>query len=501
MAIARTSFAAEPVAGWPAMEPWALNPTGPENLLLDVSVAPQTYYRRDASGAPVAGIRLGAWVNLASRSLADGKLRIVTSFRYDLDSGAPKSSVSGSVFSGPVGTTPAGPLYTPPFPFIMSTYVEYDATSDLKLRAGRQFYTDLADYLAFDGARVMWKLPVPLQLDVYGGVRSSFAVTEGAVASSLYELDGVPQTEVDGPQPIVGAALRWVGNMRAREEASIGFRQSWSFVTADDLRALGVPGDLKSSAQTTAQEVVASAARDFDVIYGAGGLAYSIALDRLERARLSLVFPFSRFVPIEIDGKPRRLDISADYQRYQPAFSLDSIWNFFTSYSFDEVGLGAAFHAGSFSLQAKGFERIYYAQIYDSMNKVVPFTPGRQYAAGGRVNGTWAFATSDLLDGGAAYQTGFGGGDLYIDAGLRHRFDFPLEAYGRVSVSNWQQSTIATNTGTSFGLVAGATYHFPYGASASLIVEEVVAGVGTGTTLYTSPVPRVFAVVDLARWL
>jgi hypothetical protein len=488
LTLAHAVASAEAVGDWPQMEPWGLNPNGSENLLLDVAVMPQTYYRRDALGSPVAGVRMAAWVNLASRSLADGKLRIVTSFRYDLDSGGARR-VSGD------------PLYTPATPSIMTTYVEYDATSDLKLRAGRQFYTDLADYLAFDGARVMWKLPIPLQIDVYGGVRSAIAVTEGAVSSSLYELDGVPQTDVRGPQPLVGAALRWVGNMKAREEASVGFRQSWSIVTSDELKALGVPGSLTSSTQTTAQELVASAARDFDVIYVAGGLAYEVALDRLERGRLSLVFPFSRFVPVPFMEKNRRLDISADYQRYQPTFSLDSIWNFFTSYAFDEFGLGAAFHAGMLSLQLKAFERIYYSEIYDRTNKVISYSPGRQYAAGGRVTGSATISSADLLDGGVAYQNGFGGGDLFIDAGLRHRFDFPLEAYGRLSLSNWDQKVISVNAGTSFSIVAGATYHFPYGASASLILEEAIAGVASGTTLYTSPVPRVFAVVDFARWL
>jgi hypothetical protein len=507
-----TPALAQSAGDWPQMDPFALAPAGDESLLFDVALMPSGYYQLDSNGHPIDGIRLAAWLNLASRSFVDGRLRFVISFRYDLDAGAILEK-----------TNSFDTLITPNNYALLAAYLEYDVTHDLRLRAGRQFYVDLADYLAFDGLRVMWKLPIPLQVEVYGGVRTNVAITEGAVASSLYELDGVAQAELLGTQPVVGAAIRWVGNLMAREEGSIGFRQSWRYpTTGDELQVLAAnPMNLPASAglppgaEVTAQELVATLARDFNYIYAAGGLAYDLGLLRVMRARASLVFPFSRFVPVPFLGRNRQLDFAVDYTRYQPSFAYDSIWNYFTMYPYDEYAAGAVLHGGPVRLEVHAYERAFYAAIYDRENNVIPFSPGYQYAAGGRVNTAWQTTRTDLFDGGLSYQSGFGdiskpgtnlGGYFLLDAGYRHRFELPVEAYARASLASWNDTLITTNDGTSFGLVGGATWHLPYGASVAVIVQEALTGAGPpvngiNTTLYISKVPRVFAVVDLTRWL
>ncbi len=471
------------------MDASALNPRGQENLLLDIAIMPQTYYQLNAVGQPLAGERLAAWVNLASRSFANNRFRVVTSFRYDLDSGA-------AIIKTNTGDT----LLQPNSYALLAAYFEYDATDDLHFRVGRQFFVDLADYLAFDGARVMWKLPViPLQLEVYGGIRSNYAMTQGSNVSSLYELDGVAME--DGTQPIFGVALRWMGNQKAREEATLGFRQSWD--TGLSAAALA-PFNLQTSGTfVNSQELVGSASRDVGPLYLSAGFAYGIALDRLERAKASVVFPVERTVPLRLFGQKAALDLSLDYQRFQPAFSLDSIWNYFTMYPYDEGALGVTLKAGDLRLEAHGFARIFYSQTKDRTGTTIPFSPGTQPAAGGRINGAYSLSRYDVLDAGLSYQSGFGGDDIFFDAGIKSRFkDLPLDAYARITASKWDETLIADNQGSAFGLVGGATWHFPFGASISLILQETVASAATPSSpIFASAVPRVFGVLDLSRWL
>src|SRR6185312_11523972 len=181
--------------------------------------------------------------------------RVVSSFRYDYDSGASFQRSS------------TGDLLVEPNSYaLMQLYLEYDATKDLQLRVGRQYYIDQADYLAFDGARVSWKLPapVPLELEVYGGIRSNYAVSQDSQLLPQFELDGVAQE--NDTQPVVGVGLRWVGNMLAREQAFIGFRESW------DLGQSGAPFGIPASGTfVNSQELVASASRDIGPVYLTGG--------------------------------------------------------------------------------------------------------------------------------------------------------------------------------------------------------------------------------------
>lgn len=448
----------------------ALSFEGDESVLVNLSTMPSTYYRLDALGQAVPGIRLAQWANLATRSYGDGRLRLGASFRFDLDTGATDAEVK------------AFPLLAPRRYALLSAWLEYDVTRSVSVRAGRQYTADVADFLAFDGARIAVALPGSLRLEMYGGVRSSLGITQGAVSSSLFELDGV--ASVEGAQPLAGVTLRW-SNWTKRREASVGFRQSWRTSTGDRLLDAALP----AGPYTTAQELVANGAGEVGPVHVAAGLGYEVVLARLMRARAAVSLPVDRYA--RLPGF-ESLVATVEWNRWQPTFALDSIWNYFSAYGYDEASLVAAAARPELRIEARLFGRLFRSQTENNGLPIL-VSPGLQPATGGRVGvvqGTGAF----LKDLWLQWQTGFGGQRVIADGGVQRALIEGVSAHLRLSTAWWAQDLDPLQTGLSLGIVGGLSWTVPQGATVSVLLEETVNS-------FASPIPRVFAVVDLARWL
>jgi hypothetical protein len=470
----------------PQMALGAQNPAGDEKVLVDLAVIPSQYYRRDLNGVLLpGGFRLGTWANLASRSFAGGKARLVTSFRFDYDSSATANERA------------AFPTLTQTSSALLAAYLELDVSPRAMLRAGRQFHADAADYLAFDGVKLLLTLPLALRLEVYGGTRTSTVITQGQVSSSLYELDGVATEQ--GVQPLVGAVVRYAGDLLHRREASLGFRQSWRTPGDDRL----VDPLLPDSLTTTAQELVASAGTDAGPLHLSGALGYELLLARVMRARLTaaLSLPAVFGATALLAGST----LAVEYRRHRPTFALDSIFNYFALNPYDEgsVALGGFAGArGRFDLRV--YARRFLADTEDRNGNPVTVAPDATYAKGGRATVVHQLGPV-LVDGVVSNQWGYGGQRLLVDAGARRAFLEAFEVYGRLSFSSYAIQDKPNSNARSYGAVLGATYYLPVGASVSAIVEEIANPGSVSPNAVNGQggerVQRFMAIADLARWL
>lgn len=464
----------------PRLAPGVWPSNGDERVLLDLAVMPSEFLRRDLNNVLIpGGFRLSTWANLSSRSFAGDRARIVTSFRFDLDTAATPSEVDAFK-----------PYLSPTRYSLLAAYVEAEVVDGLTLRAGRQFHADAADYLAFDGGKVLWTAGrLPLRLELYGGVRTTFAITTGAVASSLYELDGGQAQS--GAQPLFGTVVRYLGDWRHRTEASVGFR--WSWRTPGDL--LKTDPNLPDSFSTTAQELTASAGGDLGPVQLSGGLGYELVLGALMRARATASVGLGTLLGWAVDEK--RLQgstFSLEYRRYRPTFALDSIFNWFSLNPYDEYSaLVSAWVGSKVRAEARWFERRFDSDTTDRGGNTLTVAPGTVGAHGARL-GAFAGFGGLLVDALAQLQLGYGGTRVLVDGGGRMALGDAFELYGRASVSSFTADTQPTQAGTSVGVVGGLTWRLPQGASVSLIVEETI-------NPFTTRVPRFFGVADLARWL
>ena len=458
---------------------------GNERVFVDLAVMPQAAMRRDFAGNLIpGGFRLGTWANLASRSFAKDRVRIVTSFRFDLDTAATTAEVNAFK-----------PFLSPTRYSLLAAYVEADLMTGLQLRAGRQFHADAADYLAFDGAKFLWNVGnLPLRLELYGGTRSTWGITTGTVASSLYELDGVAETS--GVQPLAGTVLRYTGGLLPRSEASIGFRWSWRAPDSD--RALDP--SLPDTLFTNAQELMASAGSDVGPVHLSGALGYEVVLGTVMRARASASVDLDKLLGWAID--PAKLEgstLSLEYRRYRPTFALDSIFNYFSLNPFDEYSAVAGVWMGPMArAELRWFERRFSAETADAAGTTYAQSPGNQGSHGVRLSGYAGYGAL-RTDATVQAQFGYGGRRIVVDGGARMPLRERFELYARANVTSFADDLRASQAGTNLGLVAGGTWHLPHGASVSLLVEEAVV-LGTAKSGLTA-VPRLFGVADLARWL
>ncbi len=445
------------------------------NVLVDLAVVPTEMVRYDVNGQELPGaFLLGTWANLATRSFSDSRVRMVSSFRFDLDTAV--TAKEQAAFQ---------PYLQPTSYSLFSAYLEAELPHGVQMRLGRQFHADAADYLAFDGANIDWDIPAtPLTLELYGGVRTTFAIATGQLASSLYQLDGVQQESSD--QPLVGTVLRWKGSLVHRAQASLGFR--WSGRT---------PGDptLPDQINTTAEELVASAGGDLGPVHLWGAAAYEVVLEALMQAQaaatVDLASLFGHWVPEKLLAGDT---VSLQYRRYRPVFALDSIFNYFSIYPYDEYALaldGWAF--GGLRLDLRGFSRWFFSDTTDRGGNPLTIAPGPESANGGQLSGVWSSGPL-LVDAVGELETGALGTRFLLDGGVRRSLGEAFELFGRLSLSRFALAQQPTQEGMSYGAAAGATWHLPAHANVSLVLQETV-------NPFATAVPSLFAVADLARWL
>jgi hypothetical protein len=453
---------------------------GDGQLFVDLAVMPSYLVRRDLNGVLVpGGVRLSTWANFASRRYGPGAFRLVVSSRHELDTAATSNEVDAF-----------RPYLVPSQASLLAAYLEGEAFAGLQLRLGRQFHADPADFLAFDGGKLGWRPHgSSFGAELYGGVRPSVAIPTGQSSSALYELDGVQAQ--GGTQPVAGAVLRWSGDWRTRGEAALGFRWSWRTPGLELLSQYAVPDGYS----TTAQELSASAGRDFGPVHFSGNAGYEVVLQTLMRARLGADIALDKLgLPAALSRRLAGDVLTLEYRRHRPTFALDSIFNFFSLNPYDEYAGALSMTVGERSrVDFRAFERRFSAETSDRTGGLLAGSPGREGARGGRLFGTTSFrrVQADLA---AQLQTGFGGHRHLLDGGVRSPVGTWGELYGRASWASFDDVLRPGRSGRSLGFVAGGTYRLPRGASLSLLVEETLND-------FTSRVPRLFAVADFSRWL
>lgn len=323
---------------------------------------------------------------------------------------------------------------------------------------GRQVYVDVMDMMAFDGLRVRYVSPLGIGAEVFAGFWVKGA---GFLGSSVYQPDGTRESDVrrladgiplaeealDDLEPVVGAKL--LAMNLAGLSGALGYKRAM------------VAGKLDLERAT------------FELRYGNrqglnafGGIDYDLFLQRLAQARVEARYDAPRFAT------------SAEYVRFSPVFSSDSIWAYFAYAARDEVRLtGEWSPAGPLRFHLRAIGSHYNQNVNPDLAISIAVTdPGGHspYSIGGSAGAQATFG-SVRLSANAVYRTGFGGEQLWTDlTGGWFPKQSPITVQGRVSVVDVADQLNPLLRGTFFGVQAWGSYAFSEQAKASVVLEENV---------------------------
>ncbi|WP_233262097.1 hypothetical protein [Vitiosangium sp. GDMCC 1.1324] len=356
---------------------------------------------------------------------------------------------------------------------LLYAFVRY-AGNGFEGRLGRQVYVDVADILAFDGARVRYMSRLGLGAEVYGGLWVKGA---GFLSSSVYQPDGTRESDsrrldqgVAGADPSLTALEPMYGAKLLLEDlkgvsASVGYR-----------RAL-VEGQTDLERATV------------EVRYGRGlglsalaGVDFDLLQTRLAQARAQ----------VRWDGE--QLAVSGEALRLSPVFSADSIWYWFAFAPRDEARVRVDFFPrGPLRYYVQGVGSQYHTNINSGLAlAAVANDPGGQpsYTAGGSAGATLRSGRfRSGLD--VSYRRGFGGSQAWVDLTAGYGFgDGRFTLDGRLSAARIDDGFNPLLAGNFFGAQVWASQVLTRASRVSLVLEQNV-------NPYTRWDSKVFFLFDL----
>ena len=355
---------------------------------------------------------------------------------------------------------------------LMEGYFEYQRSA-WTARAGRQLVSTRLEPIGFDGgfAKYRWD-KAALDLSGYAGWGLAQASALTVTSPALNPLD------------------EW--RPRSRQIVA-GAEGAWQYRTFDgraEYRREVDPDNHKFVSERTAL----SASTRLGSMRVAGGVDYNIAEDRLGNADLSLTFARPRY------------SLAGTVRRYQPYFSLWTLWGAFSPVPYNSVSASADVRATQWlSLRVRG-EGYRYADHGVSTALVPELRDDGWRASGGA---TATFGAKWTVDGEASLEYGPGASGQFADASVTYAlsestsFDVyggsmarPLELRYYDATSRWIGLRANRRVGTQRRAWADVAYiddarNRPDAGASSLAQFRMRAGISLafGSQADRSPLP------------
>ncbi|MEI7893167.1 MAG: hypothetical protein WCI05_08750 [Myxococcales bacterium] len=315
-------------------------------------------------------------------------------------------------------------------------------------KLGRQYVVDGLGWWSFDGALVRITSPVFVAAEAYAG----FEVRGGLpLSSSRFEADGVwrgnrtgfdpalyPSFQPSSPAPAMGVALESTG--LSWLHARVGYRRVLN--TGPSTVAPFAGGKTTYDAARISQERF-------------GASAEVLASDKAAlKTRVNYDLYAARVTSIQggLDlFLATRASLGLDYEYYRPFFDADSIWNFFMTQSWHDLGLRASFDASDrVSFASRVFGRLFGEDTWDGGGDLSVRYRRGDASVGVRGSGSTGWAGTRA------------GTDVVAERVLETRYVFSA----RGSLWRWEDSLRPDRAATSVGYVAGIGYRFAKGSQA-----------------------------------
>jgi hypothetical protein len=386
------------------------------------------------------------------RAAEDGQLRLITSMRLRHDFGSFVRRASGRAES--LLDTVDGRQID-----LLYGYLEGERLGGwVDLRAGRQFESSGLDWYVFDGAWVRVRTPAHLGVEAFSGLNVDGTAMFGY---PTYELDGTAQTPADDARSTMfGAALsvvdlKWV-------DARVAYRRTMSpaLLNQDIVNDDGTVG----LASGVDQELV-SATAGLRLLEGRlnpfGALRYNLGTSRVDDATAGIAWTFTD-----------RHTVRGQWIRTIPAFDLDSIFNVFSSTSFEDFRVIYQVRTGPrWTLSARGQTRVFGNETTEELGT----EPDRAHEVG-YGGGLQALHQRRRF---SLRIDGFGlGGEGGVRAGgsvgtRTHVAWDRLALDGRAYGVYYADEQVEAREGYSFALQAGANLRLYRGVHLNVVGEEM----------------------------
>jgi hypothetical protein len=362
----------------------------------------------------------------------------------------------------------------------------------LDLKLGRQYDYDNFSFVAYDGIDLLFKTPIWVALEAYGGVLVN---GYSAIDSPIFRPDGTAQGVLSihdrDVKPVLAVGLR-----------SFGFRDLDARFT---FRQIFAPGS--GSCNTNTADPLYTTIGNLERCSSVKDGTSEQSLSWVGRARLAggRIVPWlgvrydllsSVFDSIQAGVRvsiTQNHSLQLEYLYSYPTFDGDSIFNVFARTQFDDVRLGYDLRAGRFRLHARGFVRLF-NDIVEARDRagstVAPIAPGGTFDGGGTLGIRLDYAPGYIrADGYAEY--GYGGHKAGGDVSTRwkvYRDIFGLE--GRLTLVDFADEHRPENSSLSFGWQVGARLGLTRGVLLHAILEDNI------NKFYASAF-RFYAVLDI----
>ncbi len=341
-------------------------------------------------------------------------------------------------------------------------------------RLGRQFLTNVLEYMSMDGARLRYMTPLGLGAEAYGGL---WVKGTSLLGSPTHALDGIREAEgrvgVDALifeqeaefEPVFGARL--VGENVANSGVSgfVGYRRS------------NLAGEVNSERLGAALDYTNN--RGLNVL---GAVEYDLFIQRIAQARARARYDQDQYAA------------TIEALRIAPTFAASSIWLFFATAPRDELKLrGDYTPVGPFRYYAEFLvdrfnteinENIGLANALSDPDLETPWVLGA--GAGAHFLRGPVRSGLDVL-----WRNGYGGRQFWVDLtggyqGANRRWSVD----GRISIANVDDARLTLLRGTFYGAQLWGSYVLAPAARISLVVEQNV-------NPFTQSDTRAYAVFDL----
>ena len=273
---------------------------------------------------------------------------------------------------------------TQPAVQLLEGYLEYQR-SMIVARAGRQLVTTRLEPIGFDGGLLKVRFnQAAIDLTGYSGW--------GLAQASAIAVNSPALNPLDEWRP------------RSRQIVA-GAEGSWAYRTFD-VRAEYRREVDSDNHYFVSERTALSAGAGFGSLRASGGVDYNIAEDRLGNADLSLSYARPRY------------SVTGAVRRYQPYFSLWTLWGAFSPVPYNSVSASADMRATKWlSLRARG-ERYRYEAAGISTALVGELRDDGWRASGGAtatLNAKWS------IDGEGSVEYGPGASGRFADASVTYR--------------------------------------------------------------------------------
>ncbi len=340
-------------------------------------------------------------------------------------------------------------------------------------RLGRQYLSNVLEYMSIDGARLRYVTPMGLGAEAYGGL---WVKGTSILGSATHALDGLREAEgragadalifEEGAdyEPVFGARLIGENVLNSGISGFVGYRRS------------NLAGDVSSERLGAAVDYTNN--RGINLI---GAIEYDMFIQRVSQARARLRYDHDEYAA------------TFEALRIAPTFAASSIWYFFAHAPRDEFKLrGDYTPVGPFRYYAEFLVDRFGTEINEEILVNALSDPGLPTpwvlgaAAGARFNRGPVNTGLDVI-----WRNGYSGRQFWVDLTGGYRAESRRWSVdGRISIANVDDDRLTLLRGTFYGAQVWGSYLLSRAARVSLVLEQNV-------NPYTQSDTRAYAVFDL----